>query len=381
MNKLSKAIAIVAIVIGGAYFFLIDHLLESQLEKYGSQALQAPLAVGAVSFHLLPTALTLRNVEIGNPKLSTHNLVEADEVVLPFSLSDLFAHKFIVDSIDVHGLRFHRARNEQATTANTPGTNASPQLREALQRAQQMLNHPLTSNTLDPNVSLSGALLADQFKPLLTQISTALIALTTSPSNLGDWQILIRRANLDGTLDFGSSGIRFVGSLDNITPQPALFDTVTQLDVNNAESETATLRIKGTLDKRKLTQATLRFDLNDFSLTQWPLSSDPELKVVIVNANANVQAMLSLTGNQFDFNALTAFQQTHFEIASGNNDIARTIAAVLQRTTAFDIHLQASGESNSPRVKINSSLDVPLANALQQLQPSSFPPVNGALSP
>lgn len=379
MTKLLKAASILIVVVFAAYFLLIDELIEAQLERRGSNALQAPLAIGKVTFHVFPASLTLHDVHIGNARLPTHTLVQADELSLPLSLRGLLAHQLIVDNIDVHGLRFHRQRDGQnAAIADTASATNSPQLRDALQRAQHMLNHPLASNTIDPNVSLSGAILADQFKPLLAQISTALNAFTTSSGNLGDWQILARRTNIDGALDFGSNSLRFTGTLDNVTPQPALFNTVTQFELHQAEGEAATLQIKGSLDKRKLAQAALRFDLNNFPLAQWPLSNDPELKLVIVSANANIQALLSLTGNQFDFNALTRFQQTRFDVASGNSDIARAIAEVWRRTDAFDIHLQASGDLADPALKINSSLDVPLANALRQLQPASstLPPSN-----
>jgi hypothetical protein len=333
--------------------------------------LRAPLNIGAVTFHLFPTSLTLHDVHVGNARVPTHNLVEAETLSLPLSLRDLLAHKLIVDTIDVQGLRFHRLRDSQnIPVANTSATH-SPQLREALQRVQQMRNHPMASNTIDPNVSLSGAILADQFKPLLTQIVTALNALTVAPSDVGDWQILARRINLDGILDFGGSGVRFVGTLDNVTPQPQLFNSVTQFEIHQADGETATLQAKGSLDKRKLVQATLRFDLANFPLKQWLLCNDPELKLVIAEATASVQAMLSLTGNQFDLNALTHFQQARFDISTGNDDIARIVAQVWRGVDAFDIHLQASGDTANPTVKINSSLDVPLANALQQLQSTS----------
>lgn len=383
MAKLLKGIGISFAAIFAAYFLLIDKLIESQLERHGSEVLQAPLDIGKVTFHLFPTSLTLRDIQIGNARLPTHNLVQAEELSLPLSLDDLIAHKLIVDNIDVHGLRFHRPRDAQhaVATTTTSATN-SPQLREALQRIQQTLNHPLANNTIDPNVSLSGAILAEQFKPLLTQISTALNALTGSPNNLGDWQILARRVSLDGTLDFGDNGVDFVGTLENVTPQPALFNSVTQFELHQADGETATLQIKGSLDKRKLAQATLRFDLNNFPLTRWPLSDDPELKLVIVSANASIQAMLSLTGNQFDFNALTRFQQASFDIANGSNDVARVVADVWRHTDAFDIHLQANGALSNPVLKINSSLDVPLANALRQSQSAaSLAPSNAFPSP
>jgi hypothetical protein len=416
MTKLLKPVVLFFIVLIAAYFFLVDGIIKAQLERHGTAALQAPLTIGGVSFHLMPTSLSLRDVCIGNARLPTHNLVQAEALSLPLSLRDLFAHKFIIDTIDVHGLRFNRPRAQQnaSTATNTVSATNSPQLREALQRVQHMLNHPLASNTIDPNTSITGALLADQFKPLLLQITSVLNALTHSSSDVGDWQILVRRVNIDGAFEFGANAMNennrdalpFSGTIDNLTPQPKLFDAVTQFDfrnvdlnhaelnsaqLQNVEGKPATLRATGSIDKRKLTQATLRFDLSNFPLTQWSLSTDPALKITVISARADIQAFVSLTGNQFDFNALSHFQAARFDIVNdhpidsgsidnglinkGNAAITQVVADVLRRTDAFDIRLQANGDLSNPVLTMNSSLDVPLNTALQQLQATTqFPP-------
>lgn len=382
-KRLAIFIVVILIAIIGAYFFLVDGLIKSQLERQGSLALQTPLAIGEVTFHLFPTSLTLHNVEVGNTRLPTHNLIQAESLSLPLSLRDLFANKLIVENMDVRGLRFNSLRAQAGVSVPTtiPSATNSSQLRETLQRVQQTLNHPLASNTIDPNASISGAVLAEQFKPLFTQITTALSTLALpSSNNFGDWQILVKRVNIDGALDFAansnatSSTLKFIGTIDNVTPQPVLFNTVTHFDLHNAPDESATLQATGSLDKRKLTQATLRFDVTKFQLTQWPLSNDAELKIIIVSADVDVQAMLTLTGNQFDLNALMHFQKANFDIASGDNEVARVVADVWRRADAFDINLQANGDVQNPVVKMNSSLDVPLTNALRQSQPApAFP--------
>ncbi len=391
MIKFVKGIVIFYIVLFVVYFFLSDALIKWQLEREGSRVLQAPVQIGKVTFHLLPTSLTLRDVRIGNARLPHYDLVRFEALSLPLSLRDMLAHKLIVDTAELHGLRFNRPHDGRTETGSVPSAMQSPPLREALQHVQQGLNHPLASNTIDPGASIAGAILTPQFKPVLTQITAALKAISTSSDDFGGWEIFIRRLNVDGAFDFHSldpagSSVRFAGTIDNVTPQPALFNTITQFDLHNVEGETASLKIKGTVDRRKLAQAALRFDLENFALTQWPLSNDPELKLIIVNASASIQAMLSLTGNQFDFNALTRFERTHFDIASASDGVSRVIADVWRNTDAFDIHLQASGALDNPVLKLNSSLDVPLASALRQLQPAalplqSAPPPSSALFP
>lgn len=384
MIKFLKTLGALLLAIVVAYVFLIDSVIKTQLEREGTRALQAPLTIGQLTFHLFPTSLTLRDVQIGNAQRPSHNLVQADALTMPLALRDLLAHKLIVDTIAIHGVRFQRPRGPLAdiAPASTQSATGSTQMHEALQRVQQMLNHPLASNTIDPDASITGAVLAAQFKPLLTQIAAALQMLTTTASPAHDWQILARHVDVDGALELGQSALRFVGRIENITPQPAAFDVATQIDLRNAADEPATLRVSGDLDKRKLAQVALRFDLDHFAIAHWELCADPELKIVIVGANASVQALLSSTGNQFDLQTLLHFQDARFDIANGDSDVARVIADVWRRTTAFDINLQASGDVINPVLKINSSLDVPLANALQQLQPASaFPPAALPVSP
>ncbi|HET8711600.1 MAG TPA: hypothetical protein VFM32_09500 [Spongiibacteraceae bacterium] len=376
MTKLLKMIAAAIIAIGAAYFLLIDGIIKSQLEQRGTSAFNTPVSIGNATFHLLPTSLTLHDVHIGDTRAPAHDLIQAEALSLPLSLRDLLAHKLIIDTVDIHGLRFNQPHDQ--ATANNDASNAaaSSQLRAALAHVQQMLNHPLASNTLDPNISITGAVLSEQFKPLVDQLSSALTALASPGGNIGDWQVIARVVNVDGTIDVGKTPLRFVGTIENVTPQPQLFDVATQFELHNAENEAAILHATGSLDKRKLTQASLRLDLDNFALVQWPLSTDPELNVVIRNATVDIQAVLSLTGNQFDLNALSHFRNVHADIASSDNAVASTIADVWRRTDAFDLNLQASGDVTNPVLKLNSSLDVPLARALQQLQPSSaFPGV------
>ncbi len=369
MNKLLTGALIALAASFGAYYFLVDGIIARQLEQRGSQALNLPLAIGDVTFRIYPTSLTLHEVRVGNAQVPTHDLVQAQTIYLPLSLRDLRAHKFIVDRIDVRGLRFNRARDGSAAPSAVSATD-SPQLRAALQHVQQMRDHPLASNTIDPRASVAGAVLVDQFKPLLAQVTTALSALATAPTDApSDWQILARRIELDGALDFGSNALRFVGHIDNVTPQPKLFDAVTQFDIRNADGEAGALRVRGSIDQRKFPQLTLRFDLDHFPLANWTLSADRELKIVVVEAKARAQGMLSLLGKQFDLNALAHFEQARFDIASGDSEIARTAAEVWRRAEIFDINLQAGGDVRDPVLRMNSSLDVPLAAALRQAQP------------
>jgi hypothetical protein len=380
MKTITKIIVISIAVITLGYFLSIDRFIKFVIETEGSRALHAQLDIERVMFHLLPTSLTLYGVQATDYRQPLRNLMQAETATLPLSIRDLIAHKLIIDTIEIHGLHFNQMRNHSGAIAdltpvpaadNAVSATNSPQLRDALQRAQQMLNHPLSSNGIDTNASITGAMLGGEFKPLLARISALLSASTTQNQiahDGSDWQILARHIVVDGFIDFGSNALQFVGTLENITPQPQLFDVVTRFNLRNADGEPARFTASGTLDRRKLPQSAMRFDLIGFPLTQWPLSVDPDLKITVLSAQTDVQALLTLTGNQIDIQALARFQRVKFDISNGDSEIAQTAAQVWRGVDAFDINLQASGDVQNPTFKLNSSLDAPLAAALQQLQ-------------
>jgi len=386
MQRWLKILLSLALLIVVAYWLLIDIAIKTLIEGEGSNAVGAQLSIDAATFHLFPTTLTLRNLQVTDTRAPSLNTMQAETVSLPLQLSELFDKQLIVTAMQIHGLRFNQPRAQPgALTSTAPSvTDAAraqrhQQLREALQRIDAALANPLTAADTQAAGSITGVLLGDTLKPLLAQI----VALLTPPQNsLGnDWHILLQHIDVDGQLDLGTQPLSFTGTVENLSPQPQHFDTVTRFNLISTANQTGQLTTSGVLDFRKLANASVRFDLSALPVRDMPLGSDSDLTISIGQAVADVQGLLSLTGNQIDLNVLAHFRDAALRVITSDEPELQTIAAVLKNTTAFDLNLQANGDVQNPVLKLNSSLDQPLAAALlrlqQQRQQSAFPASSG----
>jgi hypothetical protein len=391
MQRWLKILLSLVLLIVVAYWLLIDIAIKTFIEREGSNAVGAQLSIDAATFHLFPTTLTLRNLQVTDARAPIRNAMQAETVSLPLQLSELLDKQLIVTAMQIHGLRFNQPRAQSgALTSTAPSvTDAAlsaqqraqrhKQLREALQRIDAALANPLTVADTQAAGSITGVLLGDTLKPLLAQIVALLTPAQNSLSN--DWHILLQHIDVDGQLDLGTQPLSFTGTVENLSPQPQHFDTVTRFNLTSTANQTGQLTTSGLLDFRKLANASVRFDLSALPVRDMPLGSDSDLTISIGQAVADVQGLLSLTGNQIDLNVLAHFREAALHVATSDEPELQTIATVLKNTTAFDLNLQANGDVQNPVLKLNSSLDQPLATALlrlqQRQQQSAFPASSG----
>jgi len=387
MQRWLKILLSLVLLIVVAYWLLIDIAIKTFIEREGSNAVGTQLTIDAATFHLFPTTLTLRNLQVTDARAPIRNAMQAEAVFLPLQLSELLDKQLIVTAMQIHDLRFNQPHVQSGAVTSTapPAADAAlstqqraqrhQQLREALQRIDAALANPLTAADTQAAGSITGVLLGDALKPLLAQIVALLTPPQNSPGN--DWRILLQHIDVDGQLDLGTQPLSFTGTVENLSPQPQHFDTVTRFNLTSTASQTGQLTTSGLLDFRKLANASVRFDLSALPVRDMPLGSDSDLTISIGQAVADVQGLLSLTGNQIDLNVLAHFRDAALRVITSNEPELQTIATVLKNTTAFDLNLQANGDVQNPVLKLNSSLDQPLAAALlrlqQQRQQPAFP--------
>ncbi len=456
MKKIAGYLLVVIAALSIAYFFVIDVAIKALIERKGSTALRAKLDITSATFHLLPTSLTLRGVQATNPQRPLTNLLQADVITLPLTLSELLERKLIVDTLQIHGLRFAQARTHSgAIDGLTPApiataTSAIPdpqqlqqqqsdqqhselqrtrqdigalrdewrqrlrtlptsaqlsdyqfraQSRDAANRArlrselsdelanvrklqqqftldfervQPGLNYSAQSpqtNTVQLATgappSITGGLLGREFKPLVGQLLGLIsTAPETTESDPAQWQLLARSVTLDGEINLGATPLYFTGVVDNVTPQPRHFDVITRFDLQGKSEQPGKFSASGNIDKRKLPQQNVRFDLSGFPITQLPLSSDAKLQITVTTATVDIQGLLALTGNQLDINMLARFHNAVLQVIPGDNTFSRAAAETLRSAHDFDLNFQASGNVNNPTLKLNSSLDTLLTTAI-----------------
>lgn len=112
MKKIGQFFLIAIALLGITYFFVIDIAIKALIEREGSAALRAKLDIASVTFHLMPTSLTLRGVQATNPQRPSTNLLQADTIISPLKLSELMDRKLIIDTLQISGLRFAQARKQ-----------------------------------------------------------------------------------------------------------------------------------------------------------------------------------------------------------------------------------------------------------------------------
>ena len=455
MKKFGSVLLIVIVLICAIYFIAVDLVIKRVLEREATNAIGARVDIADVSFHLLPTSLSLRGVQITNRERPMSNLLTADVVALPLQLGELLEHKLLIDRMQIHGLRFAQPRTDNgaiegqasAPEAAAPTATVAQELQQQMRtqqggdtqtaqaelmrlheqwqqrlrtlpsaaeiadfrfraqspvagnraRLQAEINDelanlrglneqfavdyervkPLLGGNADSAVqipsaappSITGGLLGRQFKPVFEQLM-GLVPRERGNADLQEpqqqWQVIARHIDVDGEIELGASRLGFVGSIDDLTPQPRQFNVITRFALRAAEGQPAQLDADGSIDARKIPLQNLRFDLRNFQVEQLPLSTDPLLQITVARAIADIQGLLALTGNQIDINVLARFQQAQLQTSGSDNPVARAAVATLRDVHDFDLNLQASGDVNDPMLTLNSSLDGMLASAIQR---------------
>ncbi len=187
-----------------------------------------------------------------------------------------------------------------------------------------------------------------------------------------EWLILVRKARVDGAIEFGEQSLRFDGQAENLTHQQAHWDLPITFALQGLANQTGEFLARGSIDHRNPDQPR---DLIEFALGQLPLSGltltdQPELNVTLARAVADISGHLGLEGGKLDAQLLGQFSQALLETAvSGDNAIARAVAEVLSTVRDFGIDLGLSGDVSNPRLQVRSDLDQLLSRAVgSQLQ-------------
>lgn len=470
MKRLLRAVLIVIALLCAVYFLLIDHVLKALIEREGSKALTARLDVGRVVFHLLPTSIRLESVQVTNPQVPTHNLIEFAALDTPLSLGALRERRIDIPELRIDGLRFDTARARTGAIAGltplpsaTTGASDMPDTAQIALQQQQRLRDEVTRTRQDMadllarwqqrlqqlpddarvadyqaralalrsagksaelaqlrqqvNSELAraqqwkedfeldlqnaraqlayaqsapqsagsagatpqalndivGALLGGEFKPLLEAAGLRLDRFVRQAAAGGDTPaVLIRRAAITGQLDLGSQPLLFAGTVDNLTPQPRQWNVVTEFALTGVPTQPSQFNAQGRIDFRETPRVDVRIDLRQFPLRDFPLSRNPQLGIAIDNATADLQGLLSSTGNQFDLNLVARFHQATLTVQAATDNASQTLRSALQGANEFDMSLQASGAMQQPTLKFDSSLTPRIAAALsQQLQSGS----------
>ncbi|MDB6063449.1 MAG: hypothetical protein JWM78_3552 [Verrucomicrobiaceae bacterium] len=377
---------------------LLDRkLLVAAVEVHGLRFARPRARSGAINGLTPPAANVAANAALPDAKQLQLQQTEQRHSYLQRAQQDLIALRndwqqrlrSLPTATQLQDFRF-RAQSKDANNRNRLRADLNDELANARKlqeqfaldfaRAQPELNYsvaPQSTGTVQlatgAQASLTAGLLGHELQPLLQHILgfiTSAPAIENSDGEAAKWQLLARKINVDGEINLGTAPLHFTGVVENVTPQPHFFDVSTHFIFQNSTSTSSNgqpekFSAEGNLDYRKLPLQNIRFNLSDFSLEQMPLSREPALQITVTKALTDIQGLLSVTGNQIDINVLVRFQNAELQIASDDSALGRAAAATLKSVRDFDLNFQASGDVNNPIVKLNSSLDTLLANALR----------------
>ncbi len=239
------------------------------------------------------------------------------------------------------------------------------------------LNRLLASAGLDRAQfnNLTQALLAGKLAPIVAQVAgiagvqlPATGAGSNSENKTGsepEWLILARRIDLDGELELGQSRLPFTGQIDNVTPQPAVWN----LPLTFAFSGASQFNASGTLDYRKAINGQMQLSLDRFPIAKLALADSRELNVALERALASARGVLALRNGEIDLELSSQFRDAVLAATAGDDSskggsIAQRIAELLRDVHQIDLQMRVRGRPDNPQVNISSNLDQLLAGAL-----------------
>ncbi len=104
------AFAVVIILLAAVWWLLVDGMIESAIERAGTQAVGARVDLAAADLTLFPLGLTLSGLQVTDPKKPMTNAVEVKRISFLMDGLNLLHRKVIVEEMTVDGVRFGTPR-------------------------------------------------------------------------------------------------------------------------------------------------------------------------------------------------------------------------------------------------------------------------------
>lgn len=126
MKRVGQVLLVLIAVLAAAWYFLVDVMLKSALEREGSQALKAELNIGSVDFDLFPLGIALHEVQATNPDEPLRNLITAERIASTFTIRQILERSIVADDVHLEGLRFNQPRARSGAIAGLTPPPSKP---------------------------------------------------------------------------------------------------------------------------------------------------------------------------------------------------------------------------------------------------------------
>ena len=127
MNKIIRwpglvGFLVIVVLLATVFIVFLDSWVKLAATKGLEHATGAEVNIAAVSHTLSPFGITLKDVQLTDPKKPTHNQVQATEVTAFIELAPLLLNKVIVDDMTITGLVLSQPRETEGKVYREPGT-------------------------------------------------------------------------------------------------------------------------------------------------------------------------------------------------------------------------------------------------------------------
>jgi uncharacterized protein (TIGR03545 family) len=134
-------LAIIALLV----VIFAEPIARDTTEEASTELLGTQVDVGKLDLHPRQSAVDLRALQIANPFLLTHNLLEADEIQLKLNPVALAEKKLVIERLTLQGMRFGTTRKTPARPVK--GGGFAPQAIQTVQQWARQFDVPLLSLT------------------------------------------------------------------------------------------------------------------------------------------------------------------------------------------------------------------------------------------
>jgi uncharacterized protein (TIGR03545 family) len=134
-------LAIIALLV----VIFAEPIAHDTTEEASTELLGTQVDVGKLDLHPRQSAVDLRALQIANPFVLTHNLLEADEIQLKLNPAALAEKKLVIERLTLQGMRFGTTRKTPARPVK--GGGFAPQAIQTVQQWARQFDVPLLSLT------------------------------------------------------------------------------------------------------------------------------------------------------------------------------------------------------------------------------------------
>ena len=92
------------------FLLLSDRWLERRMESAGSALIGAKVEFDGVDFSFIKLHMKWDSLRVTNPENTWKNIIETQKAEFDLDLLPLFSKKYIIENLEVQGIRFNTAR-------------------------------------------------------------------------------------------------------------------------------------------------------------------------------------------------------------------------------------------------------------------------------